>query len=250
MNDTANFVFLHGGGQGSWVWHETIAALGKQSDGRFGRALTLDVPGCGSKRARDTSSVTLAAIVEELLSEIEHAGMREVILVGHSQAGTVLPLLAAAQPVWLRKLVYVACSSPLDGQTVVQMMGTGVHGSHPDEVGWPVDPRTHTHEQRYPLMFCNDMSAPETKAFLSKLGHDVWPAQSYAACRWRYEHLDAMDSTYVVCLRDGSLPVAWQETFAARFRVKRVVRIDAGHQAMITRPHTLAEVLRHEARQG
>ncbi|MCJ2178106.1 hypothetical protein [Novosphingobium album (ex Hu et al. 2023)] len=26
-----SFVFLHGGGQGSWVWDETIAAIGRQA---------------------------------------------------------------------------------------------------------------------------------------------------------------------------------------------------------------------------
>jgi len=38
----------------------------------------------------------------------------------------------------------------------------------------------------------------------------------------------------------------WQERFAEQFRADRNVRIDAGHQAMISRPEVLAEVLRRE----
>jgi pimeloyl-ACP methyl ester carboxylesterase len=71
--------------------------------------------------------------------------------------------------------------------------------------------------------------------------------QSYAHTDWSYDHLGAVPASFVVCLRDGILPVAWQETFAERFRCQRLVRIDAGHQVMTTRPHALAEVLRHEA---
>ena len=44
-----------------------------------------------------------------------------------------------------------------------------------------------------------------------------------------------------------SLPVAWQEIFAERLHADRVVRIDAGHQAMNTRPHELAAILLAEA---
>ena len=28
-----DFAFLHGGGQGSWIWNETIAAIAMQSGG-------------------------------------------------------------------------------------------------------------------------------------------------------------------------------------------------------------------------
>ena len=55
MNAPVDFVFLHGGGQAGWVWDETLAALALQTGGGFGRALTLDIPGCGSKRGRPTA---------------------------------------------------------------------------------------------------------------------------------------------------------------------------------------------------
>jgi pimeloyl-ACP methyl ester carboxylesterase len=242
-----DYAFLHGGGQGGWVWDETIEALGLQTGGAFGRALRLDVPGCGAKRGRATEAIGVDDIAAELLGDIEAAGLRDVVLVGHSQAGSILPKMVQARPDLFRRLVYVSCSSPLPGQTAIEMIGAGVHGQDPDEVGWPVDPRTHSMEARYLLMFCNDMSRLETAAFMGKLGHDAWPMQSYAHTDWSYDHLGAVPASFVVCLRDGILPVAWQETFAERFRCQRLVRIDAGHQVMTTRPHALAEVLRHEA---
>jgi pimeloyl-ACP methyl ester carboxylesterase len=96
-------------------------------------------------------------------------------------------------------------------------------------------------------MFCNDMTPDQAADFQGKLGHDMWPALTYSFSDWRYDHLDAVPATFVVCLRDLSLPVAWQEVFAERLKCGRRVSIDAGHQVMNTRPQALAEALRLEA---
>jgi len=103
-------------------------------------------------------------------------------------------------------------------------------------------------EKRYRAMFCNDMDEGQTADFLGKLGKDGWPASSYTFSDWRYDHLRAIPSSYVLCLRDIALPPVWQERFADRLHARRVTRIDAGHQVMNTRPHALAEVLLAEAR--
>lgn len=244
MHALPDFAFLHGGGQGGWAWEPTIAALALQTDGRV-RTLALDVPGCGAKRGRDTSAIGPDEIAGELLADLDAAGFGETMLVGHSQAGGILPRMAARDPERFRRLVHVSCSVPREGQTVLEMMGKGPHGSDPDAVGWPAgaegDPRS-----RYPQMFCNDMSAPATAEFLAALGKDNWPARSYAETHWPGSPAQ-VPASYVLCLRDGILPVAWQERFAARLACDRVIRIDAGHQVMKSRPHALAEILRLEA---
>lgn len=90
------------------------------------------------------------------------------------------------------------------------------------------------------------MSAPATAEFLAALGKDNWPARSYAETHWPASPAQ-VPASYVLCLRDGILPVAWQERFAARLACDRVIRIDAGHQVMNSRPQALAEILRLEA---
>lgn len=248
MTTGADFVFLHGGGQGGWVWDETIAALDRQTKGEFGRALALDAPGCGHKRGRDTSQMDMADVVADLLGDIDRAGMKDVILAGHSQAGTMLPLMVEARPDLFRRLVYISCNAPAHGQTYIELMGRGVHGQNDDEVGWPEPLEDAGSAARlYPKMFCNDMGESEAAAFLGKLGQDMWPHATARYRDYRYDHLGAVPATYVVCLKDGILPVAWQERFADRHKVHRRVYIDAGHQAMNTRPEALAEILRHEA---
>src|SRR5579864_8149924 len=118
MAPPVDYVFLHGGGQGSWVWSETIAALQRQAGGKSGRALALDVPGCGVKRGADAASLDVDGVAAELLADISAAGLRDVVLVGHSQAGTILPRLVEKQPKLFRQLVYVSCTAPSPGLTL------------------------------------------------------------------------------------------------------------------------------------
>lgn len=240
------FAFLHGGGQGSWVWDETIAALERQSGGTA-RCLALDAPGCGAKRERDTSTLAFVDTTRELIADIEASGMSGVVLVGHSQAGMTMPHMAElAPPGLIARLVYVTCSAPLAGLTTLDQMGHGARGANPEEVGYPIGPEAGM-EARYRVMFCNDMGEAQAGAFLRKLGKDGWPASAYAYSDWRYDHLRTIPSSYVVALRDMALPPEWQERFADRLHARRIHRIDAGHQVMNTRPEALAEVLLAEA---
>lgn len=247
MTQRVDFAFLHGGGQGSWVWAETIAALHRQAGARPIYSMALDVPGCGSKRGRDTTAIDTEAVVTELLADLSASGLKDIILVGHSQAGTLLPRLAARSPDLFRRLVYVTCAMPRTGQTLLQMIGSSLRGNNPEEVGWTLDPKVYSVAERNARMFCNDMSATEAEILLGKLGKDGWPRQTYAETNWSIRSPESVASTYVTCLQDEALPVAWQETFARRLYAERRVHIDAGHQVMNSRPQTLAEVLLHEA---
>lgn len=246
-----DIVLLHGGGQGSWVWAETIAAIRLEAGGAAVRIVTPDVPGCGEKRGRDTTDMSVPEVIAELAGELDSNDIRDALLVGHSQAGTLLPGLAAARSDRIARLVYFACAAPSQGQTLVQMMGRGVQGSDENAVGWPKDPATTSPAELFHAAFCNDMDAEMARAFATKLGKDNWPV----ACgndwtSWHNEAARPIPATYVIALADNILPVAWQERFAARLNADRVMRLDSGHQGMNTRPFSLAEILIAEASLG
>jgi pimeloyl-ACP methyl ester carboxylesterase len=230
-----SFVFLHGGAQGSWVWDETVAALKLQSDAR---TFALDVPGCGAKRGRDTSNISFDQIADELVADIEDAQLSEPILVGHSQAGTMLPRILERIPHAFARVVYVSCVAPRAGLAVAQFK---------DEAP-TLDPAPIATAAGGRDFFCNDMSDSDAVSFMAKLGQDMWPMSSYAASDWRYDHLGAPPASYFLCMKDQALAPLWQEHFAQRFRAARIVRFDAAHQLMNTRPHALAEALLQEAR--
>lgn len=227
--------FLHGGGQGGWVWDETLAALRLQASGVDARAF--DLPGCGEKRWMDTSRLTVREVAGIFVSELAASGLGPCVLIGHSNAGTILPIVAELRPELVRRYIYVSCIAPPPGRTIREVM----QPRH--DIGAPGDAGA-----RLRGMFCNDMGEAQATAFLARLGHDHWPApQALGETGWRYEHLQGGAASYVICLRDQALPPAWQEEFAARLGAKRRVHIDAGHQVMNTRPHALAEILLSEA---
>ncbi len=238
----ANFVFLHGGGQGGWVWQDLLDALRQELPHTSVDALALDIPGCGNKRGQDTSAMGFEELIDQLLADITASKLRDCVLVGHSQAGTVLPYLYQRQPGLFRHLVYVSCSLPLPGQTVGQMMGSGCHGEHDDQVGWAPGLRTDNPMARNRYLFCNDMSEAQYQRYRQQLGRDQWPLSSYTKDDWA-TLTDPLPATYVACTLDNILPLAWQKRFAQRLQARRIIELDAGHQAMTTQPAALARAL-------
>jgi pimeloyl-ACP methyl ester carboxylesterase len=87
------------------------------------------------------------------------------------------------------------------------------------------------------------MDAAAAAGFLSRLGHDSWPTHSMTATDWRYDHLAALPATYIVCQQDAILTPSWQQRFADRLQVQRLLNIDGGHQVMNSRPQALADLL-------
>jgi pimeloyl-ACP methyl ester carboxylesterase len=238
------FALLHGGGQGSWVWDELAQLLRDR-----GAAVTaLDVPGCGTKRDRKTLELTVEDVADELLADIDKSGSGHVTLVGHSQAGTMLPVMWRRSTGQISRLVYLCCCAPLPGQNVVDMMGDGAFGDNPDAVGWVLDPAKHERLTVRRLAFCNDMDDAQADAFMQRLVSDMWPPLVTFAAHWDYDDLAGTPSDYIACTKDNALPVAWQRRFAERLHCSSVVELDAGHQAMTTQTAALADLLMQKAR--
>jgi pimeloyl-ACP methyl ester carboxylesterase len=235
----SSFALLHGGGQGGWVWDEVARLLRDQG----AEVITLDVPGCGTKRERDTLTLTVEQVADELLADIAKAFFGPVTLVGHSQAGTMLPVMWRRSSELLNQLVYLGCCAPLPGQNVVEMMGEGAFGDHPDQVGWVMDPAKHERLKIRRMAFCNDMSEAQADAFMARLVSDQWPPLVTFAAHWDYDDLAGSPSSYIVCKQDQALPEEWQRRFAERLHCRRIVELDAGHQAMTTQPEQVAAML-------
>ncbi|MET0239038.1 MAG: alpha/beta hydrolase [Sphingobium sp.] len=237
MPDIINFAFLHGGGQGAWIWHETIAALKAQGGERV-RAVAFDMPGCGAKRDADVSGLSVRDAAAVFIADLANSGLTDIILVGHSNAGTILPLVAAQRPDLIRRYVYLSCIAPPPGQSVLDVMRQGRPDAQQSSISGG---KLHD-------MFCNDMDPAYAEAFMGKLHSDHWPTPAVLPeTDWVYDHLADKATSYIVCMKDRALLPDWQEVFAARLHAQRRVYLDAGHQAMNTRPHGLAEILLVEA---
>jgi pimeloyl-ACP methyl ester carboxylesterase len=159
-----------------------------------------------------------------------------------------IPRMVEFAPKLFRRLIYVTCSAPTPGTSLLKLMGNCLQGERDDQVGYPLDPKTTDIQDQYGVMFCNDMPPSQRAAFLTRLGPDMWPLSCYTYREWRYDHLGSIPSTYVICQKDMSLPPRWQQRFADTLRVGTRVGIDAGHQVMNTRPQALAAAIFAEVR--
>lgn len=238
-------VFLHGGLHGSWCWKPFLTAAAGTDPELFSQTLCLDMPGCGLKRSRDPSGETLSSIVAELNSDIKKAGLKNVILIGHSIAGAVLPQMAAADPSLFTHLIYISTSTPLEGQSINQMMGTSVHGTKEDEVGFPLDPLTTPQAELAMAMFSPGLDGEQLAWLMGEVAQDKTPpaVAGEGVNRAGYEAWGGK-RTYVLTKKDPILPVKWQRVFAQRVGCTEVVEIDTPHEPFVSHPAVLVEALR------
>lgn len=247
MSTQPNFVFLHGGQHGSWCWSRLLAANESRQPPR---ALLLDVPGCGLKRARGHETPTLAEVVAELNAEVLAADLGPAILVGHSMAGSLMPSMAELAPELYRHLVFLSACLPRRGESVMDTMGQCLAGQDPGVVGWPVDPRSAPPLELLSAMFGPGLDGPTLHHLLQEAVQDQWPMSLATAPVPLDGHLLTQPSSYIVTLQDPILPVAWQGRFAERAAARAMYTLDAPHESFLSHPSELMALLSQIAAHG
>ena len=218
-------VLVHGGGFDARCWDLLLPHLAHD-------AVAVDLPGRGSAPS-SLQDVGIADSVARVVDELVSRDLRDVVLVGHSLAGITLPGVAAAVPDRLRRLVFVSCTVPPDGTSVLSTLDIDV----PATGGEPqaLDPATAD------LLFGDDMDESQ-RAWM----HERLVAEAPAVIT---EPVDLaglrhpIPRTWVRLLRDGIVPPEKQDRFIAVVGGCDVVDLDAGHMAMISQPVELAAVL-------
>ena len=224
-------VLVHGGGLGAECWDPMLPFLSTP-------ALALDLPGRGRHPA-DLTSLTIGDFVDSAVRDIEEADLDDVVLVGHSLAGLTIPGVAARLPDRIRRLVFVSCTVPRDGESTYDTLDPEVQalsdGNDPDTVLAPLPPEIARE------VFCNDMNDEQIEFTVSLLIPE--------APRVVYEPMDLhrmpadIPRTWVRLLQDLIVVPAKQDRFVANLGGADVVDLDAGHMAMISRPAELAAIL-------
>jgi pimeloyl-ACP methyl ester carboxylesterase len=166
----------------------------------------------------------------------------EPILVGHSMAGLIIPLVAAHRPI--RRLVFLAAFLPSPGRSANEQRKT-------EHIDGPVPPKT---------------------AEWTDLGDDVWmigpntatelffPDAPAAIARWATQRLrpqsygilsettpmDAwpdVERGSIVCRDDRAINPVWVRAAARERLGVEAIEIGGGHSPFLTRPAELANIL-------
>jgi pimeloyl-ACP methyl ester carboxylesterase len=228
------FALVHGAWHGAWCWERLVEPLRKRGHAVVAVDLPCEDPEAGLAKYAEATATALGHLREE------------VVLVGHSLNGLVLPLVASRRPV--RGIVYLAAFVPLPGKRMVDQFADLPDpilllegGRETDELGrsrW-ADLDT-TARLLYP-----DLAPRDAEWAFSRLR-----PQSPAPQRERFPtQLPAVPSASVVCSDDRAVNPAWSRRIARERMGVEPLELSAGHFPMIAAPEALTEVLEDAAAQ-
>ena len=118
----ATFVLIHGAWHGGWCWKKVAVLLRRAGAEVYTPTLT----GLGERshlvEHLDPTSINLDLHIRDIVQLLEYEDLKEVILVGHAYAGTVISGVAESCAERLARLVYVNGVVPKDGEDMVDQL--------------------------------------------------------------------------------------------------------------------------------
>ena len=235
----ADYVLVHGAWQGAWGWE----SLGKILEERGHHILAVDLPGHGERIQADLSKIRLQDYVETVVGEIEGHDLYNVTLVGHSLGGITVPYVAERISQRIKRLAFISCMLPDEGRSALEMLEPLDRSLYKLIVGLTAARRRGVSIPAFLARrkFCNDMDRETTRWLLKKLVPEpVGPLEEPISRR----SLPAdIPGTYIVLTEDRALQPAKQRRMLRNLGEPEVVELAAGHNAMLTKPGELAEIL-------
>jgi pimeloyl-ACP methyl ester carboxylesterase len=223
------FALAHGAWHGGWCWERMEEPLRQRGHDSVAIDLPSDDPDAGLEAQAQAIAAALAGAGED------------VIVVAHSAAGLVAPLVPALRPV--RGIVYLTAFVPVPGQSMADQFAASPEpiilfepgGRHMDELGrsyWS-DERE-TARQLHP-----DLSPSDAQSAFARLRPQAQLSQ-------REPHptgLPHVPAASIVCTADRVLSPDWtRRVTRERLRVEPI-ELSTGHFPMLTHPELLAETL-------
>ena len=101
-NNKPHFLLIHGAWHGGWVWNEISDILRYQRCSVSTPTLT----GLGEKKHLLSSKITIETFIEDVVNHIVFENLNNIILVGHSFAGSVISGVADKLKDRIQKLIY------------------------------------------------------------------------------------------------------------------------------------------------
>lgn len=222
----STFVLVHGAWHGAWCWERLtpeLEALGH-------RVVAVDLPCDDPEATFEDYADVVAAVMDG-----------GEIVVGHSLAGNVLPLVAARRPVG--RLVYLCAMVPDPGRSQAQQ----------EKAGDMTDPRYLSGLSRTDNACTVWSEAELARAVLYGDCDDETAAAAVARLRpqsmsvaravWTGDVRPAVPTTSIACTDDAILYPAWSRRIAADRLGADHVELPGGHSPFLSRPAELARVL-------
>jgi pimeloyl-ACP methyl ester carboxylesterase len=240
------FVLVHGAWHGAWCWAGVIGELEKLGD----RAFAVDLPGHGASPV-SRADVTLSGYIDHVTKFIEHRGMNNVVLAGHSLGGMTISGVVQKIPHRIKRVIYVSAIVPLDGEGAIHTLPDAPAVARALEaLRSNPDPSSAVDEQMFRGSFIQDASRDLQDFVLSALVPEpVVPMLEPISMKDFYTC--GVPQSFLVCENDIARGAGhWHPNFSSRLANPTMRFVKSGHEIMFTAPAQCARALHELALDG
>lgn len=222
----ADLVLVHGGSHGAWCWERLLPELAAR--GHSG--LPVDV-------RMDDPALDLEACASSVAEQCAH--LRSPVVVGHSIAGTFLPLVA--QRTSARLMVFLCAMVPVEGSSLADQQAADA-----DMVRFPyalvadAQGRTLATREVARAMYYSDCSEADVDAAVARLRPQAPTVRRTPFPRGGWPDVPAVS---IVATDDAVVSPEWGRRVARERLGVDAVELPGDHSPMISRPAELAGVL-------
>jgi pimeloyl-ACP methyl ester carboxylesterase len=231
------FVLVHGAWHGGWCWSRVVRALRATAADIFAPTLT----GLGERAHLASPDVGLETHIQDVLGVLECEDLSDVILVGHSYAGIVVTAVADRAPQRIARLVYLDAVVPRDGECMYDRAPAQIKAHFEEHA------RTGGEGWRVPVsaasaQFLGLKEEDDVRWVMPKL--TPHPIRTFREAVRLSPGFPQMPRTYLNCI--GDKPPGQPRTIQAE-GIDDYHELSTGHDAMVTAPNEVAELLRAAA---
>lgn len=232
------FVLVHGAWHGGWCWNKVAATLRS-------RGHTVHTPtqtGLGERAHLLSKSITLDTFVEDITNHIKFEELKDIVLVGHSFGGNAISGTADRMPDRIKRIVYLDAAMLENGQSVFSLL--------PPDI---VAARTKMAQDSSGGL---SIPAPPAAAFgLSDPTQQAWltakltphPLNTFTSpLNLKNKIANGLPAVYISCVDPAYPPLNASKAVVKKIGMK-MVEIKTGHDAMVTLPDKLTEMLDTES---
>jgi pimeloyl-ACP methyl ester carboxylesterase len=240
-SSTKTFVLLHGAWHGGWCWQKITPALRAAGHTVYTPTQT----GLGERSHLLSHDVGLETFAQDLINLLVWEDLRDVVLVGHSFGGNAITAAADRMPERIAHLVYLDAIVPLSGQsafagmdselvaqrrTLAQETSGGLTIPVPDPSAFGV---TNPKDTAWLKSRCtpHPIATYEQALTLNQAPGNGLPV-TYIAVTPHYGPTTASRQYAIARAREAQGQGAW-----------RYIEMAAGHDAMVTSPEALTDLL-------
>jgi pimeloyl-ACP methyl ester carboxylesterase len=235
----ATFVLVHGAWHGGWCWQKVVPFLEAAGHEVYAPTLT----GLAERASELSPDVGLDTHIQDIVGLLEEKNLHGVILVGHSYGGMVITGVVDQVPERIAHLVYLDTFVPRDGESMtdVSRIVSWILRKQTRADGWRVDSRgTYGVTTEPDRSWVLSKVTPQPLKTLKQPLHLKNPAIVSTKPR---THIACTGGSFFSLMRRLLRRLLARRALPPTEAGWRLRQLRSGHDAMITKPRELADLL-------